>query len=530
MTSKIHQHSTLNRTPKVLDTRRVRTTRGVQSVKISQPAYQTVVQHNHLPSFFTQTFRSVPSNLFANNGSKFSTQLEAGSFTKLRSATLKITVTVNTSNAKLAPVPYWFDRIEIRSGSKHLGIIYNDQLMFNLGNLTGHQLENSLRSSNMNPDFSPLGRVHVTIPAGRQETFYLPLVNTFINNSELYMKQLESDLTLDFFPSADIRISGNGTITCDDLQLICQTESLSPEDEKTHDMFHKSVITSNRYLDVVPVNFYNESLTAGVQKKLELDSVHGKVVGILTVIKNTGATNSNNGNFDYISLGDGSTIDILDSGSKSVLGNGTPIDTTLLRNQIWPSHFSNDYNQQKHFYWLPFTDNTVASFAGKQGGYLQMDGDRNYLALTPSQGGVQEVQTINTTEIATSGWFRLRFQDEITYPLPYNATESDIKTALELMRGVRFHNPNPLTITVVGTLDTGTSLQFTFGQYENLQGKQIQMVSESLAGVNPIKGTEIITTQGKSGFFTGTYDISLYAMVQSKVFQDTAGRLTVEQE
>jgi len=68
MTSLIKQHSTLNRVQKSLSTTRVRTGRGVQAVKVSQPAYQTLKEHKHLSTFFTQTLRSIPSNLFTNNG------------------------------------------------------------------------------------------------------------------------------------------------------------------------------------------------------------------------------------------------------------------------------------------------------------------------------------------------------------------------------------------------------------------------------------------------------------------------------
>ena len=104
--SSIHVDSTLNRVANTLTTRKVRTGPGVQSVKVSEPAYQALKKHKHLSSYYTQTFRSIFSNLFANSGAKYSADLEAGAFTKLKSATLKITVTVNTSGAKLAPVPY----------------------------------------------------------------------------------------------------------------------------------------------------------------------------------------------------------------------------------------------------------------------------------------------------------------------------------------------------------------------------------------------------------------------------------------
>ena len=136
----ISQNSTLLRHPKVIVDRKVATARGgLKAVKSAVPAHQATI-HQHQNVYYTNTFKSVPTNLFRNNGSRYSGNIEQKSFSKLKSATLKITVTINGTGeegeawCRLAPLPYWFDRIEIRTanGAKHLGIIRNDQLMFNL--------------------------------------------------------------------------------------------------------------------------------------------------------------------------------------------------------------------------------------------------------------------------------------------------------------------------------------------------------------------------------------------------------------
>lgn len=117
----ISENSTL-RNPKVLLDRKVSTGRGTQSVKSAVPAHQATT-HRHQNVFYTNTFKSVPTNLFRNNGSRYSGNIEQKSFTKLKSATLKITLTVQTagdpveSALKLAPVPYWFERIEVTAPS-----------------------------------------------------------------------------------------------------------------------------------------------------------------------------------------------------------------------------------------------------------------------------------------------------------------------------------------------------------------------------------------------------------------------------
>ena len=494
MTSLIKQNSTLNRVAKSLSTTKVRTGRGVQSVKVAQPAYQTLKEHKHLSTYFTQTLRSIPSNLFTNNGAKYTAELEAGSFTKLKSVTLKLTVTATGGEMKLAPVPYWFNRIEFRSGTKHLGIVYGDNLMFNLGNLSGQQLKNTLKNANMEDDFRPYGRSFNTIATGQSRTYYLPLVNTFINNSELYMKALASDITIDIYPENGIVIQGAGTPTLNDFQLICETESLTNDDEKLHDSYHKSVISSNRYLDVVPVNFYNHTLTAGQETKLELDSVHGDVSGMLMIIRNTGVTNVNNGLATYVGLGDSGTLDVLDSGSRSIFGNGVPLDVQYLKNEVWASHYNNDFSQHKHFYWIPFGGSSRGAFAGQVDGIFPMRGERNFLAVTPASAGVAPVQTINTSESSTSGWFRLSFRGEMTYPINHSATEAQIKTAFENLRTVKYASPEPLSVSVTGTFDAGTSVVITFDQQVDLAGDVIHFHSEGIAGVAPIQGTTLAST------------------------------------
>ena len=90
--------------------------------------------------------------------------------------------------------------------------------------------------------------------------------------------------------------------------------------------------------------------------------------------------------------------------------------------------------------------------------------------------------------------------------------------------------PNPLTVTVSGTFNAGTSVTFTFDQKIDLLGDELVFKNEGIKGVNPLFGTTIVDVQGESGFTSGQYDISLYAYVHSKIHSDTEGRLVTETE
>ena len=258
--SGIPSTSTLLRDPVAIVNRVVQAGRGTKTVKAAVPAHQAV-KHHHTPVYYTNSFRSVPLNLFRNNGARFSGNIEHKSFSKIKSATLQITVTVtNAGNASwlpgegyghLAPVTHWFDRIEIRSnnGSNHVGILRNDQLAFNLNMIPSDKLVSVLDSANIQPDWAAKGEYN----EGDQITFYLPLVGSYLDINQ-YFANVQGDLVLDFVPAASI-VTREGhdladansdivRVDCNSLDLIIETESLTREDEMAHDKYHSQVISS----------------------------------------------------------------------------------------------------------------------------------------------------------------------------------------------------------------------------------------------------------------------------------------------
>jgi hypothetical protein len=310
--------------------------------------------------------------------------------------------------------------------------------------------------------------------------------------------------------------------------MIIQTEHLTGEDEKQHEVFHKSVISSNRFLDVVPVNFYAKQLTAGQETKLECDSIHGQVAGMLLCVRPQGASNTNNGKFSYTNVG--GTYDLLDAGSTSILGSGVPLDEKYLRGEVWAKHFNNDFSQKKNCVWIPFCESSVGAFHGKKDGYVRMNGERNYLAITPrNTSGVSPEVDFQVNEVAISGSFRVSFRGELSDSIPWDVTNTELKDSLEIMSTFR-DNPVPLTVTVVGSPSTTTSTVITFDQQINEDLNSFEIIPEGLSGVSGLITATPLVTIGKAGFTSGLYDISLYAYVHSKLLKDTDGRLLVTTE
>ena len=108
------------------------------------------------------------------------------------------------------------------------------------------------------------------------------------------------------------------------------------------------------------------SLTAGNEAKIKLDSFTGEAAYLLIGIRNTGASNTNNG-LQHCQALNGGTLDLLTPSSSSILGNGTPIDVDFLRRVVYPSLLPNDWARRNNWYILPFTDPVLASLGGSQG-------------------------------------------------------------------------------------------------------------------------------------------------------------------
>jgi hypothetical protein len=362
--------STLMREPKALVNRTVMHGRGTKSVKSAQPTHQVTV-HNHQAVYYTNSFRSVPTNLFRNQGARYSGNIEQKSFTKLKSATLKISVTL-TGDAnqwgRLAPITHWFDRIEVRSnnGSNHLGIIRNDQLAFNLNMLSNDKLKSVLANGNMKPDFSP----QEEWVAGDTLTFFLPLIGSYLDINQ-YFADVQGDIVLDFVPATSIVSSGSATIDVDCNSNV-ETENLSNEDEKAHQQYHQQIISSNRVVDFVPVVEFNKTLTANTVATIDLDSVIGKTAGLLLLVKKTGATNTNNDSSQFVSLGDNATLDFITSGGKSILGSGVPLTAQFIQNELWATHFDSDYSKNKSAYFIPFSGDARSTLKGRIDGNLSI--------------------------------------------------------------------------------------------------------------------------------------------------------------
>ena len=433
----------------------------------------------------------------------------------------------------------------------------------------------------MDEDFRPLRALR----QNEVKTFYLPLVGGFLDTADLYWKNIHGDFFLDFFPASDIRSEtiGSNNIDCLDICMIVQTEDLDARDNMTHDKFYQNTISSSRYLDVIPLTFYNETLVANQEKKLELDSVNGNVAGFVAYVKKSGATNFGDGRHEYVSLGKNATLDLLDSGSQSLWGNGVAIPAEYLKNELWVNHFQNDYNKKKNFYLMPFGASMKSAFHGVVDGYVKMAGERNYIAIKPAATGINKRQfqlifsqkethvTYDANnfvhilyEIDAAGHIRLGFGGYTTgiIELTNNAdVASSVKAQLERLPSFQNFNGTRLTCTISNVVtnwndrvaNMGTkgrwSCVITIDQPVDFPNdERIECVesdcmyfnrfSDGLAenvlnwNVQTRHMDCIVADYGsswKEGFESGNYDITIYALIYKHI-HNYKGKLTVEQD
>jgi hypothetical protein len=349
--------------------------------------------------------------------------------------------------------------------------------MFNLNLIDESKLAGVLENCNMDPETWYPSREYVA--AGDELTFYLPLIGTYL--SDHYFANIQGDIVLDFVPANSLLVSGDVTVDCTSMSLIVETENLTAEDERSHQSYHSQVISSNRLLEWVPVEEFSRTLTANSTYNIDLDSVVGKCAGFVLLVKDTGATNANNKQFEYVDLGDTAKIDFVTSGGKSILGSGVPIDAKYLREEVWASHFSTKFSRQRNAYFIPFTNDGKNALHGVVDGYVSLNSSGHKLQIKPSASGTSAVQLLQTTfgSALDSGYYRLEFRGERTDALSYTTSAAAIKTALENLSTFKAYEGQSLTVTVSDDLSASATVSLTFPSGVDVQDK-VTVISEGL--------------------------------------------------
>ena len=136
--------------------------------------HHMVMKRRSVPAYSSQS-DTLPEALFQSLSKGFFV-LDAGCAHRIREVTLAISVTVTDGAARLAPMPLWFDRIEIRAdgGSNLVLTVYGDVLLASLVSINKEPLPEVLRVANLSEGWKP-------VPSWAQNTTHtshLPLVSS----------------------------------------------------------------------------------------------------------------------------------------------------------------------------------------------------------------------------------------------------------------------------------------------------------------------------------------------------------------
>lgn len=504
MSLRIPATSHLSTRPRVVGTQKHVDVRGRQRSTKSLVKAIAAVARQHTCTYHETTFSGVPENLF-RNGSLYRGRIEAGSLTKIRSAVLKISLRSASGSSTLVSAPYFFDRIEFagQSGSKHLSTIFPACLLNWLQNV-GKQ---ALCACNIDPDtWKP--PMNDRLERGETRDYYLPLPNTIMSQG-IYAASLTGDLLVSLTPAAKIQTGGEGTLACVGLSIICSSVALTDKDEIAHASLSKSTIVQDHYLEATRVFKPNLAMQASQETKIALDNLVGQYAYLLVALRKPGSVGAN-----YAGLGPKATIDVKDTGGRSVLGCGTPVPTKLLQTWVAARHYpSSTLHQSCNLYLVPFCDSCRLADHGQRSGSMQFAGQRAFLAITPDAEGVSESHLI-TLEGDLDDDFYFVFRGERSVDLPPDATSDDIGAAIRRMRGWQQCCSTPIEFRVNKTSNRNgvVTIQITFESSEatHLNGDLLELVDGGQA-----VGTTTRAAVGRAGFESGAYDVEVIGLRQS---------------
>ncbi|MDR3414027.1 MAG: hypothetical protein P4L87_24215 [Formivibrio sp.] len=477
-------------------------------------ANQGMVATDYTPSSISVPCPDPITGNFLNGTTKFRVTLRRGSVGKLGSLSLRFRMNIANAPVLLAPVPHWFNRIEVLSGSdgKVHATLHGDTLLANILMGTSETqwpiISKMINISSRN-EYTQLGPKNVMQPG--DYIFTLPILGSFIGSLDCWLGSKGEDVFFDIYPLGDPTISGtaaNVTVTGIDM-LINSVDAEAKDEEK-----HYKVAKASYFLNPIALETAKtKALVAGSDNLFDLNQVRGKAAFMVLMVRDSGAYNPGGGRLKLWNLGDsvGATIDIQESNGTSIIGGGTPIYTEHIRGMRWIENFKSAYGANKALYVIPLCHDIQTAFRGVSDGFLSLNGDSKRLVVHLPAAPTAEVQTVTLSGQPASGFYRFIFRGELSAPLAYNATTAQMAAAFN---GLGVCLAKTITAAFSAAVSAGTSVVATFSHPETrgLEGDLIQIVENSMAtsGAAAVSATTALTTAGTSGVPSGTYDVYAY--------------------
>lgn len=459
-----------------------------------------------------------------SNGTQFSYILQRNSLRVMHNPLFRFKITASSSWIKVAPTPYWWQRIENYSRSNNqveLCRTYNDNLMIDLSSVVDDtQLQYWQDLCNFNSTYYDGKRQE----AGTSRYYYLPLIASMYDLAEIDESSFSNaDIEWRFYPQNGILVAGSGTYTLDEVALICEEEIPDSVSQLSLNNLMTNYVKATNYLVPVINTVTNTTMNQSTTYYYGLDVFNHRSSFMVVCIRPTSPSNTGNGFMNFADLSGGS-MDVVSPANQSLLGGGTPVAADYLRLVEAGRQFNSNFFKDNCVYPIVWCNDVLSAYAGRSEGYFLFDSTKNQLAITTPGAPTNEVQTCTFSIAVTAGTFKVAWKGVQSTVLQYNDTPTTIQTAIQAIQTVIDAGIN---VVVNQTPSANTSLTFTItgksGQpialYSNFE------VSSALTGASSaaVSASVALTTGSVPGWLNGNYDLQIYSYHLSQIRQSNAG-------
>lgn len=499
--------------------------------KVIKPSHQTLHDDSkHRLKLIN--FNSSYSSVFGGSQVQISEYLESQHVDVLHDLTLRIKLTTSSSSDYLMPAPFWLDRIEYYTpDGNRIQVIYPQDLWYRSGMLTDEQWNALSKLWHCgNNWWRKSGQVSEK-QSGDVVYAYIPFLGSFFEYGHgLDLKNMRSKLEVRMYFNDDITEGGSASITVNEMMFLAN-EKYRGDIYKIADSKFMNYGYAHNYLDCINVS-ESKSLSVSTKQYLDLDQVCNKKIAYMILSFRSSTSNSNYGIINFNSLGDiTSSVDIVDSANQPLLGGGRAIDTELLRNVTWHKHFPGRMAEKVPIYLITFSEDCSLCNKGVMNGYLEIKNNNYRIAFTPDAAPTQYVQNISCTNAANDdGSYTLKFKEDISQSLAYNANASSIKSNLEAIPSIIDTYGNP-TVTASGALTSSATLTWSNNAFigEVNKNPRTYVIPNNLSdgGVEEIFTSFGPSTYNSSGFVATTYQIDCQVYYWREFHMSHDGRISV---
>jgi hypothetical protein len=517
--------------PTIAKANHIQTDRTINGKPSCVKQHQVVV-YNHRKKVITDVMTPAPNENALTSGTQIKYFIENNAVQEIATLTLRFQVRMDGGNAKLAPTPYWFDRVEIydRHTGQELARYYDDALHFMVNTVEQDTSEQWAKLANYDPD--SLKQSTKEQVQGETRYYYLPMVASIFEGAGLDMSVVRNDIEIRFHPR-DPRISGAGTPALTEVASLISVEQEDSSSRQAKARFYGKCVSSHNFLNTQQFSNVAQTLNAGTKYSFDLDQFDHTSGALIVAIRPTGSNNTDNARQAYMNLYDG-TVDVVGTSGVSIYAGGRPVDNEYLSRVEAPRCVGSQYFRKISVVPIMW-GNLAKGLHGSIDGYNRFVGDKNRFEFTTPQAGTAGEIAYTFTSAPANGQVRIGWRDsQTTLAVQFNTTAqnySDIMNSLPsvIEDDLEFNFDVPF---LGNTVSTATITRRSTGQPVHFDRRNALIATRNTledAGTNEVIANiqSFPVVDAVEGWVNGSYDVDIYSLYFRTLHQDQ-GRIAVE--